>query len=732
MAVRCRPSLGGAFLGLLLVAGLATSAGAQDTRGDPPTDRGAPPEAFVVQGLIVEEESDTPIEGAFVRFVGPDTLRTESGADGRWSVRPSRSGSYTATVSRIGYEDREMLVDVPGDAEVRVFLRARALALDELVVTASRRTQRLAEAPVTIEVVRAEEIRRSGAADVASVLTERTGIQLHAGHPNGAGVMLQGLDSERVLVLVDGHPWVGRISGTADLSRIPTSSVERIEIVKGPQAALYGSEAMGGVVNIITRRPSGGWSASGTLTSGSQDRLDAGARVTGHHGALAFTVEAGRRTESLIPGSGLDGGDASVVRRDGHARLIWAGEAGPERASALEARVLVVDEDQRWRSGQLRQFGDNVQGALTLEGRWTRHAHDVTVTLHGSRFDHLLRRGTRDEPPPQGTGDRQVQQLVEADLLWGWRMADPLVLDVGAEFARESIDAETVRSEDARRTEVEPYVQGTLVLGATSIVPGLRFTRSTRWGGHWTPRLALMTRATPALTLRASVSAGYRAPNFKELGLDFLNTGPGFGYLVRGNPDLAPETSRNLSAGAEWSGPRGHIRVQAFHNAFRDFIETRAVADSAGITLFTYGNIAEGHTAGVEGEVGGSAGLVDLELGYAWLATEDVASGHPLLGRPAHSGRASLSAPVGPLGFHLSGTWTGSTPMSRGAEGADAVFRDPFYRLDARASYRLGTRARMALGVDNLLDEAPAQWPGFAGRRIHITLNTTLFGAIEP
>src|SRR5690606_1893325 len=100
-----------------------------------------------------------------------------------------------------------------------------------------------------------ETIEATGAADLAAVLTEQTGIQFQAGMPSGAGIMLQGLSSERVLVLVDGRPLTGRIAGNFDLARIPSDIVERIEVVKGPQSALYGSEAMGGVVNIITRRP---------------------------------------------------------------------------------------------------------------------------------------------------------------------------------------------------------------------------------------------------------------------------------------------------------------------------------------------------------------------------------------------------------------------------------------------------------------------------------------------
>src|SRR5690606_39909126 len=99
-------------------------------------------------------------------------------------------------------------------------LTPRAISLDELVVTASRRVQQLADVAVATEIVGREEIRRSGAADLSAVLVDRTGIAIEGGHPAGTGVMLQGLGAERVLVLVDGQPFIGRLSGSLDLSRI--------------------------------------------------------------------------------------------------------------------------------------------------------------------------------------------------------------------------------------------------------------------------------------------------------------------------------------------------------------------------------------------------------------------------------------------------------------------------------------------------------------------------------
>src|SRR5690606_25446221 len=110
-------------------------------------------------------------------------------------------------------------------------------------------------------------------------------------------------------------------------------------------------------------------------------------------------------------------------------------------------------------------------------------------------------------------------------------------------------------------------------------------------------------------------------------------------YTVRGNPDLRPEGSTNLSLGVEWSGGSHYLRGQGFHNRFDDFIETAIVGDSAGMEVYSYGNIADGFTRGLEVEGGLTRAGTRVEAGYAYLQAEDERTGEPLLGRPAHSAR---------------------------------------------------------------------------------------------
>src|SRR5262245_57618060 len=230
-----------------------------------------------VRGRVLDAVVRVPVAGAQVRAGGNNSVVTDS--EGRFQLAPMPSGRVELRVERTG--DRPLLrtIDVAANTELTLYLEPLAEAHDALVVTASRRWQRLTDAPVTTELVTRREIEETGATDIAGVLFEHTGIELEGGIPGGAGAMLQGFGTERVLILLDGQPLPGRIAGTFDLTRMPATMLERVEVVKGPQSTLFGSAAMGGVINLITRQPERALNAAGQLLGGSEGRFDGSARV---------------------------------------------------------------------------------------------------------------------------------------------------------------------------------------------------------------------------------------------------------------------------------------------------------------------------------------------------------------------------------------------------------------------------------------------------------------------
>jgi outer membrane receptor for ferrienterochelin and colicins len=254
------------------------------------------------------------------------------------------------------------------------------------------------------------------------------------------------------------------------------------------------------------------------------------------------------------------------------------------------------------------------------------------------------------------------------------------------------------------------------------MVPGLRLSWNERWGSTLTPRLAVRYRVTDALSVRAGAGRGFRAPDFKELYLQFINDAAG--YAVYGNHDLRPEHSTNVSGGLEWTGGRLYARSQLFWNDLHDFIETRPMADDgSGLLLFQYANVARARTYGAELEAGLALPGLRLEAGYAWLGTEDVATDQPLLGRPTHSGRlVTTVAPAPGLNATVSGIYTGATPMERDETGSITSEREAFLRIDARVARRLPWGLELSLGADNIFDRRPDAWADAVGREWYVGL----------
>lgn len=704
------------LLGALALAGGAPLARAAAQAGTAPA--GAPV-TVALRGRVLDAAARAPLEGAEVTVTAAGgarvaTLRT--GADGAFRVERAPAGELTVQVRRLGYLARAVTIRPGGDEarELEVALTPAALRLDQVVVTASRRAQRLKDVAVTTELVSRDDIARTGATDLASVLTEQVGVQLQGGTPAGAGVMLQGLGSQQVLVLLDGQPMVGRVGGHFDISRIPAGVVERVEVVKGPQSTLYGSDAMGGVINIVTRTPATS-SVSGlaTVTAGNLGRLDGAGRLAWGSERVALSADAGRRSVSIAPGVSSASG-TTAERTDG----AFKARITADSARWLEASALLLDERQRWRLTRFYEFGDNRQVSGRVGGSWARGRHRVTPTVSGSGYEHTYYSSELSRPIAGDTGQRQVQRLVEADLLYNLAFARASSLDLGVEARHE--DARSPRVPGGRRVmrQVEPFAQAELALGRVSVVPGVRVTANDIWGTRTTPRVALRWSATDELTVRLGAGAGFRAPSFNELYLNFPNLT--FGYALYGNERLRPESSRNYTAGAELSRGRWYARATGYWNDLRDFIQARPYDDPSVPLALRYENVSRGRTRGTDVEAGLSLPRVTLDAGYGWLDARDLAAGRRMLGRAPHSGRvaATLALPWS-VSASVTGIVTGATPMAADDATGALAWRDRFARTDVRVARRVPGGLELVVGADNLFDVQPERWAGFAGRHVY-------------
>lgn len=582
------------------------------------------------------------------------------------------------------------------------------------VVTASRTEVRPSESPVPVSVITRQDIERSGARDLAELLSLDPAVRIDRG-VGGAGVSIQGFDPQQVLILVDGQRLVGRVDGVLDTSRIPVDRIEQVEIVRGAGSALYGSDALGGVIQIRTRRASRPFEADVSAQYGSLSAAD----------ARAFLGTSVRRS-SLSLSVGVHSRDAydldpSTPSTSGSGYLTWQVSGRADLRPHDRLKLVASGEYMRRRQDGIDGFPggavldrtnltETALAQLTPELRLGRVT--LRTSLQYSYFRDQFRLDQRRSDALDQYQDTR-EHLARAELQVDVRLPGQHLLTSGGEVLYERLYSERLSGGSGDRVRGAIYVQDQWTLSTelrASLVPALRFDGDSQFGQALSPKLALLMQVSPWLTLRASYGAGFRAPSFKELLLRFEN--PGAGYAVTGNLGLKPETAHGLNIGFEIApAPVFTLSANVYHNTISNLIQFDvAGGGGAGMQLFQYQNIARASTQGIELGVRLALGAW-LRIDGAYVLTDaiDTDTGQELAGRPRHRGNLTLSARSGEGGltFMVRAALIGPAAYYADDDGdgtAERVEAPAYAPVEARLALRVQKHADCFIGMQNLLD----------------------------
>lgn len=700
---------------LVLCGALAYDAAAQSTPR---------PRAEVVRSGFVTDESGQGVPFASIRVLSPEgdeRARTESDAEGRFEVAPLRQDAPAdgrLRVVALGFEPLDVDWASASANGWRLTLSADPLELSEMIVTASGRLQRRSEVAVPVARVTAADIEVAGATSALDLLSELPGLEAASGTPVGATLRIRGIGESRVLILVDGQPAGGALLENRDLGRLSLSAVERVEVVKGPMSALYGSDALGGVVNVITKAPDRGFHSEVRMTGGDGGRYEGGATVSGG-GALRYRATGSWRQQDRVPG--LDDVNTAFSR-------VWdlrtTLRAGQESATAFRSDVHVVRERQRWPvGGGFSGFNDN----RGLTG-WAELSHPLaggalTGRIFGQDYNHLFRSARGDAPIAGGDEDRQLEQLWKLSATYAGAVGGHR-FDVGAEASTRAIESPDKILEDrAEDQQLEFFAQNAWTRSNTTISAGARLTLNDRWGRTLSPTVGASVLATPALRVRGTVGRGFRAPSFKELAWDFANLGAG--YTVQGFGDLEPEESWNVSAGVDFApSARSSLGLELFDNRIENLIETTFIGNEpGGLLVFSPRNVRRARTRGIEVTGSARSARWEVDAEYAFLDARSLEDDLPLDRRSKHSARVRLQsawAVAGGARLGITTRLTGSAPLiGPGPDGPAEIGRQERYLgVDMHGSLRITSDIQLTIGVDNLFDVRPDGWQAAIGRRL--------------
>ena len=589
----------------------------------------------------------------------------------------------------------------------------------DIVVTATRLETPERKVGSSLTVISGEDLLRTGRAFVLDALEAALGLStVRNGGPGAtASVSIRGANSEHTLFLLDGLELNDPInpSRSYDVSHMPLSEVERVEILRGPQGLLYGSDALGGVVNIITRAGHGRprltlASSTDTLRSLSADLALAGSGAKTDYSFALFH----ERTAGISAASSAYAGN---TEKDGYRDLSLAGRVG--FAPRPGARFTLTVRAARARS-ELDDFGgpggddpNNVQdyGSLLVRGQYRdlarggRWERTVSLSWLGARRDNV--NGFDAAHPDDRDEGRYRSGLFKLDWQNNVFLHPSHTLTAGLE-----IEEETGRSEYVSESAFGPYASsfpsaragtaGVYVLDHWEVgdrffvTAGARADRHSRAGAAVTFRIApAYVIASTGTRLKATVGTGFKSPSLYQLFAPPTSFGP------VGNPLLRPERALGWDAGVEQTlaGGRALLGLTWFANAFRDLVDFDYAAG--------YVNIGRARTKGLEvmAEARPAAGT-RLRASYTRLSARDTDAGTELVRRP----RDKFSAEAG---FRLFGRfelaaealWVGRRFDRDYSAYPYAIVALPGYvLLDAVLTAPVGRRFELFFRVDNILD----------------------------
>ncbi len=607
---------------------------------------------------------------------------------------------------------------LPVHAQQATDVTTAALAPQVIVISATRHAMALADAPASISVVPRETIEQLGADNLLDMLRGETGITLFGRTIGGRRTLaLRGMESRHTLYLVDGRR-IGASDGLIghtdfQLGWVAPEEIERVEVVRGPLSALYGAEALGGVVQIVTRAPSarfeGSATAEGRYAEGGRGGGGhrAAARVSGPLGEGLRIAVVAADTRSAALSSPTDPRVSELEGRhkhDGALRLAWDAAAGQR-----------LDFDVR--SGHEERFGD----AVERSGRRRVYFTDTDVhrghaalswfadwggvgewrTQLAGYGSHLTMKNARTN----GVSALRSNALSD-DVLDGQASGRPAAQHLvvgGFELRRERLGNDALPGGRSSAEHRALYAHDEVRAGAVWVLhAGLRYDSHERFGEVWSPRLYAVWNVAPGWIVKGGASRGFKPPTLKQITPGYAeDEGPNTFFS---DPTLRPETNTAAEAGGGYDGRDFGISAMLFHNRVQNLIVPRFLGTVAGRDQYVFASLDRARLLGLE-----LALAVRVEGGLAltgntqWLEAEDGA-GQRLERRPRIAVGLGLQWASGPWHARWRLDHVGPQKLAAAVAGQPAQEAPSLRMMTASIGQRLGGGLDLEFGVNNFED----------------------------
>ena len=521
--------------------------------------------------------------------------------------------------------------------------------LEEVVVTATKTLRQLSTLPMPAKLITKEEIAKSSSTKLSDILDDQPGIFIVPDFGGGNGIQIQGLDSQYTLLLIDGSPIIGRQSGTLDLDRISIGNIEQVEIIKGSSSSLYGTDALGGVVNLITSKAKDSISAEASYKISTFNTND----ISVNLGKISQNGDNLNFYFNSFNSNGYDLNDDPILNTVEPYKSYTGFLRHNFKKNKLSyfSSVRIYNENQDFRLDE-NSYGKNIINELGInssinyiknknyklifENYYTNYKNDEEFRLNQNSIEESFFN----------------QSLFKSELRSIYTINKKNTLTFGLGFYSELLKRNNFYREEVSQNSFNYFVQYEgFIFENTNYVFGARYDQYDEYESEFSPRFAIRTQINDNVSSKISIGKGFKTPDYRQLYFNFSNSSSGYSVigfnaakeiisnlqslgqisnLIISQDEfegkLKPETSISFNLGFNIKTNKSTVfDINFFRNQISNLIDYKIIASKVnGQSIFSYYNLNKVYTQGIEFNSTSTVfNDIEISIGYQFLEAKD-------------------------------------------------------------------------------------------------------------
>ena len=521
--------------------------------------------------------------------------------------------------------------------------------LNEVIITGTKTKRQLSLIPLPAKIISEDQIKKTNSSRLKDILDEQVGVIIVSDFGGGEGIQIQGLDSEYILILMDGLPIIGRQSGTLDLNRIAIGNIKQIELIKGSSSSLYGSEALGGVVNLISSDNKDSLSLNFDYKFASYNTNDINL-------STGIISKDGKKFNLFInsyssDGYDLDNTDNLNTIDPFKNYTVHLKYSFKKENLFFSSSARVFDEKQNFKIDE-NYFGNNNILEWNSNSRINYKISDsfnIESDIYLTSYNSQEKISSNSMDQEEGFFDQFLLKTEVRTIIDLWNR-DKLTLGLG--FYDESLSRNNFYKNKVSQSSINLFSQlEGFISNNTNYIIGARYDNYNNYKSQISPRIAIRTKLFEDVFFKSSIGRGFKAPDFRQLYFNFSNSTVGYsviGFNVVNeviyeltknnqivnlvvpieefNEELKPESSFSINAGFKYY-PSNNVKLEInlFRNDIDNLIDYKVIANKKnGQNVFSYFNLNKVYTQGIESTFNFKPNRkLDIILGYQFLEAKD-------------------------------------------------------------------------------------------------------------